>query len=332
MDSGTFPPVTVFALGGTIAAVADGNGLNASMTLGGTDIVASVPALAQVAEVTAVTFRTTPSASLTLADLTSLAAAIEESVSAGASGIVVTQGTDTLEETAWMLDLLVETDRPIVVTGAMRNVGKPGADGPANLLGAVTTAASELAVGLGTLVHFNDEIHAARFVRKSHSSSPSTFQSPGVGPIGWINEGRVRIPLVPRTRTPRLRPRAGAGQRVGLYRIVLDDDGATLGTAGEVYDGLVVDALGGGHVPASLVAPLAQIARRIPVVFASRAGSGELYTSTGTFAGSEQELLAAGLISAAALDGLKARILLTLLLRAGKDRAEIAEAFATAVA
>ncbi len=127
----------------------------------------SVPALADTADIRASTFRQVPSPELTLADVIALAAEIEQQLAGGAAGIVVTQGTDTLEETAFALDLLVGGDAPVVVTGAMRNPVLPGADGPANLLGAVRTAVSPHARGLGCLVAFADEIHAARFVRKA---------------------------------------------------------------------------------------------------------------------------------------------------------------------
>jgi L-asparaginase len=333
MTESARPAVTLFALGGTIAAPVDTTGSNATFTLSATDITAAVPQIAEVADVTAVSFLNVPSAGLTFDDLVSLAIAIDEAADAGDSGVVVTQGTDTLEETAWLLDNLVGSDIPVVVTGAMRNVGKPGADGPANLLAAVQVAANELAAGIGTLVVFNDEIHAARSVVKTHSSSPATFRSPGAGPLGWITEGRVRIPFVPRRRTPRVPLRAGAAiPTVALVRLVLDDDGSLIEhLIGSSHAGVIVEVFGGGHVPAALVPALSRLAAAKVVVFSSRTGAGELYRAVGNFPGSEQDLLANGLISAVILNGPKARVLLRLLLASGASPGQIEEAFADTV-
>ncbi|MCU1524125.1 MAG: hypothetical protein JWO18_1019 [Microbacteriaceae bacterium] len=333
MPAARRPAISLINLGGTIAAVADAQGRNASMRLSAADIASAVPQLSEVAEVTSVSFLNVPSASLGFHDIAALARAIDAAAVEGAEGIVVTQGTDTLEESAWALDNLVEADIPVVVTGAMRNAGVPGADGPANLLAAVRVAASPLAHDLGTLVVFDDQIHAARFVTKTHSSSTSTFRSLDTGALGWINEGRVRIPLVPRRRTPRISfPANATFPRVALVRLSLDDDGELVRTLIDTaHAGVVVEVFGGGHVPASLMDALARLAAAKPVVFASRTGSGELYTSTGSFPGSEQDLLASGLISAAALGGPKARVFLRLHLAAGTNREALIRAFADTV-
>src|SRR6185437_9696095 len=146
----------------------------------------------------------------------------------GSAGIVITQGTDTIEETAFALDLLWAGHAPIVITGAMRNPSLPGADGPANLLAAVQVAASPTARGLGALVVFNDEIHAARFVSKTHTARLSAFRSRTVGPIGWLSEGRPVIAAAPLGRFHLNVPSDAVVPPVALIRLSLGDDGRIL--------------------------------------------------------------------------------------------------------
>ncbi|PPQ35682.1 asparaginase [Rhodopila globiformis] len=327
------PRITVFSTGGTIASVpgvsVPGGGQTAAPTLTAADLVAAVPQLADVAEVTAVAFRQVASPDLTLADLIALAQAIEQAVAGGASGAVVTQGTDSLEETAFALDLLWHGEAPVVLTGAMRNPALPGADGPANLLGAAQVAASPDARGLGALVVFNDEVHLPLFVRKTHATSPATFRSPLAGPVGWIVEGRPRIALRPvarhaiRLSEPREIP------PVALLTATLGDDGRLVpAVAASGCRGLVIEAMGGGHVPRAMVPHLAALADQMPVVLASRTGAGEGLRGTYGFPGSETDLLGRGLIHAGVLDGLKARLLLTLLLAAEAPSRVITDSFA----
>lgn len=317
--------------GGTIASPVRGEG-GAVPQLTADDLLGSVPSLTEVAEVSTRTFRQMPSSDLSLQDLLELVDLARESVSDGADGVVVTQGTDTIEETSFVLDLLWEGEAPIVVTGAMRNPSLPGADGPGNLWAAVRVAADSLAAGLGCLVVLNDEIHAARFVQKTHTSNPATFRSRLVGPIGWLSEGAPRVAVRPVGRHPVSWPRLldQPVPAVALVKLGLGDDGRLVRAVGELgYDGLVVEALGGGHVPSSLVGDLERLAAVIPVVLASRTGAGEVLRSTYGFPGSERDLLSRGLIPAGALDGLKARLLLVLMLMKGAGAPGIAEAFAT---
>jgi len=288
--------------------------------------VAAVPELSDVADVDAESFRQVPGAHLSFDDLVALADRIDEAVTSGVAGVVVTQGTDTLEETSFFLDLVLAVEAPVVFTGAMRNPTLPGADGPANLLASVQVAASAAARGRGVLVVMNDEIHAARFVGKRHSTAPSAFRS-AVGPIGWVTEGRPRIPVsLPASLNL---PRDGVRPaQVGLVTACLDDSGGVVAAAAESgLEGLVVEALGGGHVPATLVEPLAAAAERMPVVLASRTGQGETLRSTYGFPGSETDLIDRGLIPGGWLDGPKARVLLTALLRAGSDADAVRNGF-----
>jgi L-asparaginase len=324
------PYVAVFALGGTIAmAPAPGGGV--SPALSAADLLAAVPGLSDIqANLRVIDFRRLPGASLTLGDLFELATAINSALIDGCAGAVVTQGTDTIEEVAYVLDLLLATDAPVVVTGAMRNPVTAGPDGPANILAAIRLAASPEARGLGCLVAFNDQIHAARWVRKAHSSSPAAFASPGHGLVGEVIEGRVHIPVTLRHRSPTISPDPSLTVRVGVATITLGEDGTLVEAMAEQADGLVVAAFGVGHVPASVVSVLGKLAARMPVVLASRTGAGPVHRGTYAFPGSERDLLARGLISAGYLDPLKARILLHLLLSAGADDARIRETFATA--
>lgn len=321
--------VLMLSLGGTIAMTGGAGGVVPTLTA--EELIAAVPGAADTGiDVQVQTFRQLPSASLRLDDLTALAALIAERTTTGdVDGVVVTQGTDTIEETAYLLDLLHSDDAPIVVTGAMRNPTQAGADGPANVLAAIHTAASPTARGLGALVVFADEIHAARYVRKTHSTSGGTFRSPNTGPLGHVVEGAVRllaypphrltVPLTAVTRTP----------RVGLHTVTVGDDGALLAGA-EHLDGLVVAGFGVGHVPQLLISQLTALAATIPVVLTSRIGAGPVLEATYAFPGSESDLRQRGLIGAGFLDSYKARILLHTLLAAGADHDTVAAGFAAA--
>ena len=289
------PKVSVLSLGGTISSVNTGGpGVRPSLT--GEALVEAVPGLSEVAEVSAASVRQVPGWQLTVEDLIEVSEEATRAIDEGATGVVVTQGTDSIEETAFALDLLIDRDAPVVVTGAMRNPTLPGADGPANLLAAVTVAADGAARGLGALVVMNDEVHAARFVRKTHTQSPAAFRSPLAGPLGWISEGRASIAARPMGRR-HVRPRGGGAEDVALLATFPGDDGRLVGAVGERgYSGLVVEALGGGHVPPPMVEPLAALAERMPVVLASRTGSGEGLRGTYDPPGSEMDLARRGLI------------------------------------
>lgn len=325
------PRIDHLGLGGTIASVAVPDGAGVLPLLSASDIAASVPGLAEVADVRSSQFLAVSSAALTIADLVALRDEIASRVANGAAGVVISQGTDTLEETAYVLDLLWSGDAPVVVTGAMRPASAAGADGPANVLAAVQVAGSTPARGLGVLVVFTDEIHAARFVRKTHTTAVDTFRSPAAGPLGRVTEGRVSIATTPVGRVAVALSARVATPPVGLFHIALGDDGRLLAAAaGLGFVGAVVEGLGGGHVPAVVAPVIHQLLEVMPVVLASRTGAGEVLRETYRFAGGEIDLIGAGAIPAGSLDGRKARLLLTLCLAAGYDRAAIADAFARA--
>jgi L-asparaginase len=321
------PRILVCALGGTIAMTrADEPGV--VPTQSGQALVDAVPSLADIADVEAMSFRQIPGAHLTLDDVVELARLLTESAE-NYDGFVVTQGTDTIEETACALDLLWQRDVPVIVTGAMRNPTLPGTDGPGNLLAAVTVAAHPAARGAGCLVVLGDEVHAGRAVQKRHSTRPSAFTSPGGGPVGVVSEGDVHLWATPRRTTLDAIPDTPVPP-VALLRLTLGDDGRlATAVAAQGYEGLVVEAFGGGHATPAVAEALGNLVSAMPVVLASRTGAGPVLHSTYGFPGSEMDLLGRGLISAGTWDGLKARILLSFCLAAGSDRETIANLFST---
>jgi L-asparaginase len=318
--------VCVVALGGTIAMTPPAGGGPVRPELGAAQLAAAIPGL----DVDTVDLRQVPGAMLTPDDVLAAAEVGAERVGAGAAGIVVTQGTDTIEETAYLLDLVWDRPEPVVVTGAMRHPSMAGPDGPANVLAAVRVAADPAARGYGCLVVMSDEIHAARWVQKTHSTSVGTFASPAAGPLGQVVEGVPRLWWPPAARVTVPGPRRGAAVPVALVVVGLGDAGELLSVLPGGYGGVVVAGFGAGHVPAPMADPLEALATRIPVVLASRTGTGPVLEGTYGFVGSESDLLDRGLIPAGFLDPYKARVLLQCLLGSGADRERIAATFRSA--
>jgi L-asparaginase len=246
-----------------------------------------------------------------------------EAAAAG-HGVVVTHGTDTLEETAVLCDLLHVADAPIVLTGAIRPGSAPGADGPANLVDAVAVAGARAAAGLGCVVVFGGEVHAARTVRKVDSAGPSTFGSPGSGPVGRVVEGRLALKARPVRPSVALVPER-LDFRVPILVAAVGDDLALLDAPA---DGAVVATYGGGHLwPPALERVRAAVAR-MPVVAAVRPERGAMLRATYGFEGGEADVRATGAIPVGALSPQAARIKLLACLGSGLDRGAMAQAFA----
>jgi L-asparaginase len=320
--------VAYFALGGTISMTADSSG-GVVARLTGEELIATLGALS--VDIRTYNSIAVPSASLSFTDVLDVVdAASRAVVDEGAVGIVVTQGTDSLEETAFLIDCVWQHDAPFVVTGAMRNPTLPGADGPANLLAGLQVATSPASRGRGALVVFLDEIHAARHVSKTHSTSPATFVSPDLGPLGHVVEGvpRYLAQLAPRAPITGWTRERLVATKIALYTTTLDDDGLLLAGPDHSHQGLVVAGFGVGHVPAALVPALTEIVDVMPVVLTSRTGAGSILSDTYGAAGAERDLLARGLINGGFVHPYKARVLLRLLVACGAGREEIAAAFA----
>jgi len=331
------PRIHILALGGTIATRPDPSGVM-QMGAGADDLVKAVPLLGTLADIEAETVSRVGSHSLSFDQIHALAARIAASK---ADGVIVTQGTDTLEETAFLLDLLLERDVPVIVTAAMRNPSLTSPDGPGNLLAAVRVACDPWvrahARALGVMAAMLDEVYAAVDVIKAHPTRLDAFASPQSGPLAALVEDRI-VPLglpmrdaIEATRR-KLGKVAGTAKPVALLWMGLDEPGrlmeAMLGASDQLgYGGAVIAAMGGGHIPERLADVAARLASAVPTVVSSRAGGGAMLRQTYGGPTSEIGLRKAGLIWGGRLHPLKARVLLETCLRAGLSRAAIADLF-----
>jgi L-asparaginase len=255
-------------------------------------------------------------------------------------GVVIAQGTDTLEETVFLLDLLLDVKIPLVMTAAMRNQRLTSTDGPGNILAAarVATVPWAKASAVSVLVAMLDHVCAAVDIAKTETSRIEAFRSPSAGPVAILVEDRI-VPLMLPVRDWKLtlqrvvdmdaRLTGTPAAPVALLWLSLGEEGALIDALltdqnSLGYGGIVIDAMGRGHVPKWLVERLAALAGRLPVVVASRTGAGPLLRRTYESRGAEIALRARGLIYAGRLPPLKARLMLDLLLREGADRAGMA--------
>ena len=300
----------MLAMGGTISSVATAGTAEVSPSLKAEQLIESVPELASVASIEWGDMTTIASFAVTLADMHELALAVEQARADGVDGVVITHGTDTIEETAYALALMVPRGFGIVLTGAMRNPMLPGADGHGNLLAAFLAAAHPTLAHLGPVLVFNDEIHAARFVSKSHSTRPSTFASAGSGPIGEVIEGRVYVWFTPAYDDELGLPDAPPVPRAPLIKVASEIDDLVLRAAIESRpDAVVIEGFGGGHaLPPLLDAIDDAIARGIPVVMAPRVFAGRTLERTYRIPGAETDLIDRGVIPAGHIAGHKARL------------------------
>ena len=326
--------VHVIGTGGTIASTVDPDTGATVPALDAEDLLEQVPGLGAIAEIRSTEFSQVSSWNMTPALAADLARAIIDAFDGGADGVVVTHGTDTMEETAFVLDLLLgaqasaDGSRPtVVVTGAMRSAGEDGADGPRNLLAASRVAAAPECGGLGGVVVMNDELHAARYVTKSHTTALDTFASPDTGPIGIVDGAGVllRWRPVPLPPVEMCEPAGGvhlvkmaAGHEDLLLRAVRDG-GAR---------GVVIEGSGAGNVHAPWQPVIADlVAAGVPVVLASRCGAGRVVPSYGGDGGGHT-LHDLGVIPARDLPGVKARLALMFVLGCGGDADDVRAWFA----
>jgi len=319
--------IVIFFTGGTISMVYDPAVGAAVPALSGREILARVPGLEALADLEVVDFGRFPGPHMTPARMLDLSARVRAALDRPeVDGAVVTHGTDTLEETAYLLDLTADGAKPVVFVGAMRNSSEPGWDGPSNLLSAVRVAASEAARGLGVLVVMNETILAAAEATKVHTEAFDAFRSPDFGPLGVVDKGAVLVTRAP-LRRARLRSQVAA-HPVWLLKMSAGFDPALLQAGLDAgVRGLVIEGLGRGNVPPDCVDGIARaIAAQIPVVMVSRCLRGRVYESYG-YPGGGKQLRDMGVIFADFLNGPKARIKLSLVLGVTRDLAQVRARF-----
>lgn len=311
--------IIILTTGGTIAMRADAQAGGAVPTLGGSDFLDAFPKDVQVVTEE---FSNLPSAHFTLDHIWNLSRRVAALVADDAvDGVVITHGTDTLEESAYLCDLTIDARKPVVFTGAMRTASELGYDGLANIASAIRVGASDDARGCGTLVVFNDEIHAARDVTKTNTTALETFLSPEFGPIGRIDFNGVNISRMPTQRQfiPATRLETNVqllkltvGMSDGLLEYLVDVVGAK---------GIVLEALGGGRVPPWWLPTIERAVKQgVAIVVTSRVGAGRMVDRYG-YAGAHRDLKQIGCLFANGLNGQKARIKLMAALGAGNAKA-----------
>ncbi|HDA1973292.1 asparaginase [Staphylococcus aureus] len=241
-------------------------------------------------------------------------------------GFVITHGTDTLEETAFLLDLILGIEQPVVITGAMRSSNEIGSDGLYNYISAIRVASDEKARHKGVMVVFNDEIHTARNVTKTHTSNTNTFQSPNHGPLGVLTKDRVQFHHMPY----RQQALENVNEKLNVPLVK-----AYMGMPSDIFsfysregiDGMVIEALGQGNIPPSALEGIQQlVSLNIPIVLVSRSFNG-IVSPTYAYDGGGYQLAQQGFVFSNGLNGPKARLKLLVALSNNLDKAEIKSYF-----
>lgn len=308
--------IFIGTLGGTIAMTRAAGEGGVTPKLTAADLLAAVPGLDPALSVQSESVLQVASASISLRDMGRVLDWANRAASQGARAVILTQGTDSMEETAWFLDLFWAHDCPLIVTGAMRAADGAGPDGPANLAAALRVAQAESARGRGVMVVMNEVIHSAKRLRKTDSLSTDTFSSGTTGPLGRVIEGAPVWfrPAAPSDPLPA--PQSfdhdvailsfGIGQSAALLRHAL---------SAPEFSAVVLAGFGSGHLPADLMAHIDTSTR--PVIYCSRCGDGPATRATYGYPGSEVDLQARGVWPGDWLGPLKARILIWAIEAAG---------------
>lgn len=323
----TRPRLVLLTTGGTIGSRRDPVSGAVMAVASPDELLAAVPGLDQLAEISARPLFTVNSWNLTPEHMFAIVQAVRDAAADDTvDAIVITHGTDTLEETSLMVDLATRTEKPIVFTAAMRNMSDAGADGPRNLTDAVLVATHPASVGRGTLAVINERIHHARAIVKTDTVNPATFRSPAIGPVGQVTGGEVRylLPSPPEIffdmqRVPLPLP---------IIAAVSGTDGGVVRWAREAGAvGMVLEGAGAGNVPALMMDEVqAALDAGIPVASATRVWEGFLSPSYGTGArsGGGFDMIRMGVMPSMYWRAAKARIAMLVALGAGASHARLA--------
>lgn len=328
MAAQPLPTCHMIATGGTIASKINPATGAPEPALSGDDLVASVPGIAQVARIEVDNLARVPSTFMGPELWRALAQRVEAALARPAvAGVIVSHGTDTLDETAYFLDLAVRSDKPIVLTGAQRNASDFDFDGPRNLLNAARICVDAGARGKGVLLALNGQINAAREVSKTHTSDVESFKSGDYGFLGNVDFDRVIF-----YRSPERRQhwplRSGALPRVDIVTTYGGNDGVLIDAAVKAgARGIVVAAGGAGNVNAPAYEAIkSALTQGVKVVIASRVPNGRVFPLYSSVGGGKT-LAQAGAIFSDNLGAHKARILLMLALQHTDDPKRLQAAF-----
>jgi len=319
--------ILIIFTGGTFSMKIDEETGGAVPFFHGEELVEMIPEVNNFANISIYNFGNYPGPHMTPELMLDLSKVVKENIDKDEiDGIIVTHGTDTLEETAYLIDLAVRTDKPVVVIGAMKTSSEPDWDGPKNLMNAIHICNNPNSYGMGVLVCLNGEINAASEVTKTHTEDVETFHSLDFGALGFVNNERVWFNRTPKklegivtqnikTNVDIIKVYAGIKDR--LFRFAADSG----------IDGLVVEALGVGNVPPPAFEGIKYVlSKNIPVVLVSRCQAGETL-DVYSYEGAGKWLKESGVIFSDYLNGQKARIKLMLALGAGMNNQQLHKIF-----
>lgn len=319
--------IAVVFNGGTISMKVDERLKAAVPSLSGEEIMAMVTGVEDYAVIESHSFSSLPSPHVTPEVMLQLSKYVRELLDReDIDGVVVTHGTDTLEETAYLLDLTINSNKPVVITGAMRSSSELGYDGPFNLATSICTAISEEASNRGVLVCFNGELNSAREVTKVNSMALNAFRTPNFGPIGIVDNDKVIF--YRDSPSEKYMPIDEFKGDVAVIKCVSGMDSSLIDfSIDKGYKGIVIEALGRGNIPPDMVVGVERaLKNNIPVVVVSRCFEGRVFESYG-YVGGGKDLRDLGVIFGDTMQGQKARIKLMVALSYTENKEDIRKIF-----